>query len=42
MTLLPASEELPREAVFRTVYVNAGVIVFVAICLGLSVLSLFG
>ena len=41
LTFLPASEELPKRSAFRAGYVNAGVIVFVTVCLALSVLSLF-
>lgn len=37
----PASEELPRGKVFSVVYLNAGTILFVVICMGLFVLAFF-
>ena len=40
ITFAPASEELEKGQIFRTVYCNAGVILLVVLCIGLTVFSL--
>ena len=40
--LQPASEQLPKGSGFKTAFVNAGVIVFTILCLGMFVFALFG
>lgn len=39
---LPAPAGIPRQAHFKTVYCNVGMIAFVAVCIGMSVYSLLG
>lgn len=39
--LYPTAEELPRGTVFKTVYVNVGVILLALLCLGLTAMNMF-